>query len=238
MDEESVIEESSKKDRAEFIKRIFSRKNILFFLLFLILLNLLYLDLIIAKGANIKTIEKIISAPISNQPLNDNDAVCSNTCKILINEEIKKINKETPAIASSPTPTKAPSSTQTTSSVTKEYYIPFGSGSGSSLEWQDVSGLQASIDKSGYGSIKSAVFEVSLHIPTGNETASVRLYNSTDNHPVWNSEVTFNGNSSSVSMSSNPITLDSGNKLYKVQIKTQLQYSAVIDQSRVHIITN
>ena len=101
-----------------------------------------------------------------------------------------------------------------------------------------MAGLQASIDSNGYNSIKSVVFEVSLHVPTGNETASVRLYNSTDNHPVWNSELTFNGNSSSVFMSSSPISLDSGNKLYKVQIKTQLQYPAIVDQSRVHITTN
>lgn len=236
MESDEIIKQSPNENKSDFIKKMFSRQNLVFLILFVILINLLYLDLIIAKGTNIKTIEKIISAPVSNQ--STDNTTCLNECKVLINEEIGKLNKATPAITSYPTPTKAPTSTQTASSTTKEYYVPFGSGSGNSLDWKDLAGLQASIDSNGYSSIKSVVFEVSLHIPTGNETASVRLYNSTDNHPVWNSEVSFNGNSSSVFMSSNPISLDSGNKLYKVQIKTQLQYPAVIDQSRVHITTN
>ena len=235
MESGELIEQSARDNKFDFIKKIFSKQNLIFLILFAIFLNLLYLDLIIAKGTNIKTIEKIISAPTFDKS-SDNTA-CLNECKALINEEIGKLNKATPVI-SSPTPTKAPASAQTTSSTTKEYYVPFGSGSGSSLDWQDMAGLQASIDSNGYNSIKSVVFEVSLHVPTGNETASVRLYNSTDNHPVWNSELTFNGNSSSVFMSSDSISLDSGNKLYKVQIKTQLQYSAIVDQSRVHITTN
>lgn len=236
MESGELIKQSPNENKSDFIKKMFSRQNLIFLIIFVILVNLLYLDLIIAKGTNIKTIEKIISTPVSNQ--STDNTTCLNECKLLINEEIGKLNKATPAITSSPTLTKAPTSAQTASSTTKEYYIPFGSGSGSSLDWQDIAGLQASIDSNGYNSIKNVVFEVSLHVPTGNETASVRLYNSTDNHPVWNSEVAFNGNSSSVFMSSNPISLDSGNKLYKVQIKTQLQYPAIIDQSRVHITTN
>ncbi len=237
MDNDEIIKQGLGKDKFDFLKRIFSRKNLIAFILLVILINLFYLDLIIAGKENIKTIEKIISAPTS-YPSTDN-ATCSNACKTLIKEEVGKLNSKTQTVSvtSSPTPTKAPTTTQTTSSATKEYYVPFGSGSGSSLDWKDVSGLQASIDSSGYESIKSVVFEVSLHIPTGNETASVRLYNTTDNHPVWNSELTFNGNSTSLFMSSGEISLDSGNKLYKIQIKTQLQYSAVIDQSRVHITT-
>ncbi len=236
MESGELIEQSPNGNKGDFIKKLVSRQNLIFVFLFAILINLLYLDLIIAKGTNIKTIEKIISTPVSDQ--STDNTTCLNECKALINEEIGKLNKPTPALFSSPTPAKAPTSAQTTSSTTKEYYVPFGSGSGNSLDWKDMAGLQASIDSNGYNSIKSVVFEVSLHVPTGNETASVRLYNATDSHPVWNSELTFNGNSSSVFMSSNPISLDSGNKLYKVQIKTQLQYPAIVDQSRVHITTN
>jgi len=236
MESGELIEQSARDNKFEFIKKIFSKQNLIFLILFAILINLLYLDLIIAKGVNIKTIEKIISAPAFDK--SSENTACLNECKELINKEIGKLNKSTPVISSSPTPTKTPASAQTTSSTTREYYVPFGSGSGNSSDWKDLAGLQASIDSNGYSSIKSVVFEVSLHVPTGNETASVRLYNSTDNHPVWNSELTFNGNSSSVFMSSSPISLDSGNKLYKVQIKTQLQYPAIVDQSRVHITTN
>ncbi len=140
-----------------------------------------------------------------------------------------------PSIAVSPTlpPTKTTHTYQSISSV-KEYYVPFGSGESSAGDWTNVTGLQTYIDSSQYPSMKHVVFEASVHIPTGNEWASVRLFNVTDQHPVWFSDVTLSGGNPLLLISS-PITLDSGNKLYQVQMKTQLQYPAILDQSRIHI---
>ena len=132
-------------------------------------------------------------------------------------------------------PTVAPVSSSSQSSGVKAFFVPFGSGNGYSLDWTDVPGLQAYVDTANYGRIKNAVFEASVYVPTGNETVSVRLYNETDKHPVWNSEVFFNGGSSAQLLLSQPVTLDAGNKLYKVQMKTQLQYTAVLNQTRLHI---
>ncbi len=229
-----VFENDSIEEKDNALKRFISFKNILFALLILIVINLLYLDILIIKSGNIKTIEKIISTPSSTN--NQNDSFCSLSCITKINEEIQKLNKQTVSKAVTPTPTIAQTPSVGSSSV-KEYYIPFGSGSGNSSDWQDVAGLQAYVDSAGYPNIKSVVFEASLHIPTGNETATVRLYNATDGHPVWNSEVNFNGNASSVFLTSSSVSLDNGNKLYKVQMKTQLQFNAVLDQSRLHITT-
>nr|MBI5455765.1 hypothetical protein [Candidatus Levybacteria bacterium] len=231
------FKEESTGESGSIIKKIITQKNIILLLLFLIFLNLLYLDVIFIRGSGIKTIEKIISAPSSQT--NQNDSTCSSACITKINEVKNNIKKQTssditPTIT--PTPTKLQYQPQDSSSV-REYYVPFGTGSGSSSDWQDVSGLQAYVDSVSYPNIKSVVFEASLHIPTGNETASVRLYNATDKHPVWNSEINFNGNSSSIFLTSASISLDSGNKLYKVQMKTQLQYQAILDQSRLHITT-
>jgi hypothetical protein len=124
------------------------------------------------------------------------------------------------------------------SSGVKEYYVPFGTGISTSSEWEDVPGLQAYIDKSAYGSIKKVTFEASVRVPTGNQTAEVQLFNITAKHPVWSSQVTFTGGGTPQLLISDPITLDSGNNLYKVQMKTQLKYPAYLDQARVHIITN
>lgn len=127
--------------------------------------------------------------------------------------------------------------TQTITSSTKEFFIPFGSGSVSNTEWQDLSGLEAYVDTGNYGSIKTVTFEASVHVPTGNETANVRLFNVTDQHPVWNSEVFFSGGTTAQLLISQPITLDQGNNLYKVQMKSQLTFLAILDQARIHILT-
>ena len=81
------------------------------------------------------------------------------------------------------------------------------------------------------------IFEVTVAVPTGNEKIWVRLTNSTDGRQVWGCDVSMEG-SGPTALISQPVTLDSGNKLYKVQMKTQLQYPANIQQARVHITTN
>ena len=169
------------------------------------------------------------SAPETLQVVKLDKAVdsCGDACV----NEIKKAVSEMVSLQKSPSGKYVPV-------TAKEYYIPFGAGYVSSSDWFDVPGLEASIDGSAYGKIKSATFEVSVRVPTGNETAEVRLYNVTAAHPVWNSNAMFTGGGSTQFLTSSPISLDSGNNFYKVQMKTQLSYPAYIDQSRVHITTN
>lgn len=127
--------------------------------------------------------------------------------------------------------------TTVVSSGTREYYVPLGSGETNSDQYEDISGLQASIDSTKYGFIKKVTFEVSLRIPTGNGIMNVQLFNVTDKHPVWFSEVSSASDSSvSKLIVSAPITLDFGEKLYRVQAKTSMKYQSLIDQARVHII--
>jgi hypothetical protein len=118
----------------------------------------------------------------------------------------------------------------------REYFIPFGSGSSQAGDWEDLIGVEAYLDKSKYGRIKEAVFEISGLIPTGNEQAFVRLYNVSDQRPVWNSEVWWEGGGSKFLISS-PVNLDQGKKLYRVQMKTSLKYPANLIQARLKITT-
>ncbi|OGG11843.1 hypothetical protein A2Z00_01540 [Candidatus Gottesmanbacteria bacterium RBG_13_45_10] len=135
------------------------------------------------------------------------------------------------------TPSSAPvPSPQQAVARVKEFFIPLGSGSSTSDEWADIPGLQASIETRNYPSIKTVTFEASIRIPTGNEIAYVRLYNKTDGHPVWFSDVSLEGGTGAL-VTSQAITLDSGNKLYQVQMKTTLKYEAFVDQTRLHITT-
>ena len=244
MDEENtLIEEMDTPSKRDIFKKLISVKNLVKIFFSLLLLNLIYLDILLIQGVGskqtiIQRFENITNQVADKSVATPNPNICPQSCVSQINQAL--ISKPT-VLVPTPMPTvsgNASPSQSSNSSQTKTYYVPFGSGSGASTDWQDMPGLQASIDSSSYGSIKSIVFEASLHIPTGNEIASVRLYNSTDGHPVWNSQVDFNGNVNSVLLVSPGINLDSGNKLYKVQIKTQLQFTAVLDQSRLHITTN
>lgn len=125
---------------------------------------------------------------------------------------------------------------KTTTTATKEYYVPLGSGTNTTNEWTDVSGASAYINTASYGKIKQATFEATVAIPTGAQRVWVRLFNATDKHPVWFSEMTADGSAPQL-LASPSITLDPGNKLYQVQMKTQLKILTNLSQSRVKIVT-
>jgi hypothetical protein len=127
--------------------------------------------------------------------------------------------------------------TATTSvSVTnKELYVPLGTGINTSTDWTDVKGAAAYIDTRLYGKFKKVTFEASLGVPSGSQTAYVRLFNATDKHPVWYSEMTMSGAGPEL-LTSSAVTLDSGNKLYQVQMKSQLGSPTNLLQGRVHSI--
>lgn len=119
--------------------------------------------------------------------------------------------------------------------LVKEYFVPFGSGQGTSTEWTTIPGLQAYVDSNSYPNISQITFEATVRVPTANQTVSLRLFNSTDGHPVWFSDLNFAGNADGAFLASQKISLDPGNKLYVVQMKTQLGSTGLIDQARMHI---
>lgn len=156
---------------------------------------------------------------------------CDEEC---LSKVYERINEATGSLKLSLQP-KASQEISVSSGV-KEFYVSFGSGSNATDEWADVLGAEVSIDSTKYGRIRSTAFEATVHIPTGNGTAYIRLYNVTDDHPVWFSEVSVEGGTAKLATSP-PITLDSGNKLYRVQMKTSLKYQANLTQARLRITT-
>jgi hypothetical protein len=154
----------------------------------------------------------------------NNDQICPNKCL----EKIKEVTESSIVNPQISTVTYQ-------SSSLKEYYIPIGSGSEKSTTWKDVPGLSIYIDTSKYNKIQNAIFEASVTIPLGNQDVSLRLYNSTDDHPVWFSDLFFPTDTKNYLQISQNIYLDSGNKLYKVQMKTQLGATANVEQARVKI---
>ncbi|OIP57313.1 MAG: hypothetical protein COX79_01025 [Candidatus Levybacteria bacterium CG_4_10_14_0_2_um_filter_36_16] len=122
----------------------------------------------------------------------------------------------------------------TTSNTIKDYFIPLGSGTNQSSDWVDVPGAQVAIDLGQYQNVKEVHFEASVTMPTSNGSVYVRLFNVTDKHPVWNSDVSGVGNSI-YTLTSPAIIYDKSAKVYQVQMKTQMQVAANLTQSRIHV---
>src|SRR5258708_76729 len=137
----------------------------------------------------------------------------------------------TPSPTPTPTPESSPVSSQT---AVKDYFIPLGSGSNQSSEWADIPGAQVTVHLGQYKNLSEIHLQRSVNNPTANGAVYVRLYNVTDKHPVWYSEVSGSG-SSTINLTSAAITYDTGSKTYQVQMKTQLNVSANLVQSRIHI---
>lgn len=200
------------------------------FICFLVIVNLLVLDLWVLNTVK-KTYQQVIvksAQPQIVKIVQPDNTSCPGSC-------LTQIKQATASLKLNTTQTVVSSGSTSSSTPVKEAYIPIGSGSASNNEWEDVKGLKVYIDTTKYTRIKSAVFEASVSLPSGNQFVYVRLYNETDKHPVWFSELYFQEGTLPAFLISQPIVLDSGNKLYKVQMKTQLKSTAIIDQSRVHL---
>lgn len=202
-----------------------------FAVLFFFIANLVFLDYIIFNNRPSARLFQIESTDV----VHDASDVCNEKDCL---EKIYQTIYEATASLRLANPSVTPSQgTVSQGSASKESIITFGSGSSTADDWTDVTGLQAYVDTAQYSRIKNVVFEASVFIPTGNEVAYVRLFNNTDKHPVWFSDVSLEGGQPQL-LISQPITLDPGNKLYQVQMKTSLKYQANLVQSRLRITTH
>lgn len=137
--------------------------------------------------------------------------------------------------SASPTPTLRPSATATprVPEPIREVYIPLGTGTVLSSEWTGLPATDVTINTAHYPPIAQAYFEVFMHIPTGNGQMMAKLYNETDRHDVWFSEVAMTG--SQIVRREVPVTLEPGNKRYRVMLKSTLRYDAVLDNARIRL---
>lgn len=194
-----------------------------------IIANVIYLNYVVFLGQqNITTLAKNIESSKVSQPISQEQKTCSSVCLQEIKTATESLQLAKPTVAPKPV------AKTTVIRGPKDYYIPLGTGYTEKNEWVDVSGTDTTIDPATYGKINTAVFEASMHIPVANGTMYARLYNVTDKHPVWFSEVSTSKGTSTTVTSGN-ITLDPGSKLYRVQIKTSLQYPSYLDFSRIRI---
>lgn len=192
--------------------------GVLTIILLLIAINLVWLDIIIFS--QIFSREEVTTSTAQTPS-------CDDACREMIADQVKKeivIPSQAPSVVS-----------QASSFTTKEYYVPLGSGSTRSNEYVALDGAEAYVDTSLYGSIKQVTFEVFLRNPTGNGVAYAKLFNVTDKHDVWFSEVSMVGGGTARKEAK--VTLEPGNKLYRVYLKSTLAYDVYVDTSRIRIET-
>ena len=192
---------------------------------FLLIANLIALDLWV--GSNLLRLNKELNkTKLASIPTSQTTSQsCPKNCLTALDDKISQLNLATKE-----------ASPQQENRV-QDFYVPLGSGTVSSDEWTDVPGIKATVDTAKYGRIKKVVFEATTHVPNANEFLYVRLYNESDNHPVWDSELYFPSGTIQYFLVSPAIKLDPGINIYKVQMKTQLKFPANLDQARIHITT-
>ncbi len=215
---------------------------VIIFLLTLITLNLFLLDLKVFSPENNIKISDITSVvtPIpsitTNYPLRlseasqlqTNNLFCPNSCIVAIQQAtssaIERIG------------TNHPPTTNYQPLTPREFYIPLGSGSTTKSDFEDITSTDAIIDPANYGNIKDAYFISSLRNPTQNGAVEAQLYNVTDKHLVWGSQLTINGPAVQT-VTSDKITLDKGAKLYRVRLKSTLGFAVSLDNAKIRIVT-
>lgn len=137
-------------------------------------------------------------------------------------------------VGPTPTPTASPRQVVSQSgdkAVTREVYVPLGSGSTNSQDWVNT-GAQAYIDTSQY-QIKAAYFEASLRANSGQVWA--RLINKNENEYIAGSEVGHNTPTATL-VRSGKLSLPVGNKLYVVQLKAELPQDVFLDGAKVRLL--
>ncbi len=192
------------------------------------LINLLILDL------KVFTNEEEVATPVADKSQTttipsfediDETGTCPPAC-------LEEIARATLSGLAQPTPISLPAPVEPT---VKEFYIPLGSGSTNSRDYAELIGVEGVIDMANYPNVKSIIFEASMRIPTANGLVYAKLYNVTDKHDVWNSEVyaeSLNG----YRAESGEINLASGRKLYRVMMKSTMGYEAILDSARIKIL--
>lgn len=199
------------------------------FTLLLLAVNMLLLDVMVFSTSRFTKDE--ISTQSRDIESEGDTRVCSTSCKALIDQAIGEKNQVI-------TPGTLPPAVVTAviqQPINREFYIPLGIGTTKNADYEEITGAEAYINRDSYPGITKVTFEVFLRNPTGNGRVYAKLYNVTDKHDVWYSEVFIEGNG--VTRKEMNITLEPGNKLYRVMLKSTLRYDAYVDAARIKIVT-
>ena len=220
-----------------------SKKYWIYITLGALILNSLVLNTVLLLSSNKPSPRNIVSETINSlqTPPNSCPQSCTDQINSILSQKQSSASSVTkiviPTFTPTPVATSAPTSAPTPAKTVREFFVPLGQGSGNSGDWAVVTGIGAKVNTSDYGDIKTVTFETTLRIPNGNQIVWIRLYNANTFQMVPGSELTLSSGTPTL-LISQPISLTSGDNLYQIQMKTQLQSTANIDMARLRIKTN
>lgn len=203
-----------------------TRSYIILSILLLLTVNIVFLDIVFFSPQNEVSHVAAENSVVNNVPV---ATECSQACK-------SYINTVAAASIASPSATVTVTSVDVPVSLPKEYYVPLGLGFTRSDEYDDLFGADVFIDTVKYPRIQKVTFEVYLRNPTGNGITYAKLFNVTDKHDVWFSEVSMVGGGSGRREAT--IQLEPGNKEYRVKLRSSMKYDVYVDNARIKIVTN
>jgi len=116
----------------------------------------------------------------------------------------------------------------------KVIYVPLGQATTqpTNNEWKNTP-VEIDFSTDDYGDISSIRFEATLRIPTGNGQVKARLAD-TVSGPVAGSEITGEGVDGAYVKSSN-LTIPDGDRTFRLQLLTTLDFDAVIENARIRV---
>lgn len=137
-----------------------------------------------------------------------------------------------PSVSSLP-----PSLIQTREKSLHVTYIPIpGNGSQLSYDWYTLTTTDFYFDTNDFPGLKAIYFEANIRLLNGNGTAFVRLFDTTHNFIIQNSQIQTN-NQTSTAVVSKSLTFHSGQSLVKVQLKSLTADTAIFDSGRLKVVT-
>ena len=176
-----------------------------------------------------------------NQPTSStslNNSICPSTCIDAINNQISQIPTSSPSkISPGVTTAIIPLPPASKSSKTVSYVTVPGSGSTDKNVWTDIPGTEFYLDTKDYEGLSETRFEANFRLLNGNGFAFIRLFDTTVGIEVWGSEVKANTQNFTV-ITSDKLTLRSGNHLYRIQAKSLTADTTVYNSGRLKLITS
>ena len=219
-------------------------KVIFWVLLFLAFVNLLVLDVLVSARKENREFSERLDAVEERVKRLGSEFADLTSGKTDDQEDVVEVGEES---VPTPTPVAVTSKAQTPTiekkvvnpvpqQMAKEYYVPLGHAAlaTENFSWGDT-GVETTLDLGNYPGVKEVNFDAMLYAPAGHVEA--RLYNVSDSNALLDSTILGTTQEPKYYRSGN-VVLPSGNKTYRVQMRTSLHVVAQMDNARIRITVN
>lgn len=179
------------------------------------------------------SLQRIIQVPDNNATMNQFNNECDAACvRKIVDDAIASIsgisNQEKEQVAE-----KIAEKVIVPISQPRTQYVPLGAGSTSNTTWTDAPGAQVTFNVADFGNISQIYFEAQLSSPSG--LVYARLWDNLSGGMIPGSEIS--ALAGDAQLVSTKVSIPTGGRTIKVQLKSQVQQPVSVLQSRLRIDT-